>query len=305
MYEDKNETDDPTLVGENCHIVAESDDGPRGDAGYPAEKRNSYGNLILLCRNHHKIIDDQIDTYSVDVLHAMKREHEAWVSSQLTFDGKKQRDDEFYSGIIDKWGRLSHLDTWLEWSSMSLSYGRPRMEVQVDKDFEELRSWLLNRIWPHRYKDLEVAILNFRHVLQDFQLTFRSHLDQARNSDILTTSKFYSIEEWDPNRYQRLRIAYDFHVDIVQDLVLELTRAANLICDRVRDRLSHSYRMEKGHLVVRSGPAMDLAFHDFVVRYSPSEVADGMPYKGLEQFYQARTTRDFYFGSGTPSNGQA
>jgi hypothetical protein len=31
LVEDATETDDPALVGENCHIVAEADGGPRAD----------------------------------------------------------------------------------------------------------------------------------------------------------------------------------------------------------------------------------------------------------------------------------
>ncbi len=39
--------------------------------------------LILLCRVHHKIIDDQTQTYTVEVLRKMKTTHEAWVASTL------------------------------------------------------------------------------------------------------------------------------------------------------------------------------------------------------------------------------
>jgi hypothetical protein len=83
LYKDETETDDPTLVGENCHIIAESDDGPRADPTMPVDRRNSYANLILLCRNHHKVIDAQEGEYTVEQLHRMKANHEAWVRTQL------------------------------------------------------------------------------------------------------------------------------------------------------------------------------------------------------------------------------
>lgn len=41
----------PIVVGEEAHIVAEEDDGPRGDRSTPVPERNAYPNLILLCRN--------------------------------------------------------------------------------------------------------------------------------------------------------------------------------------------------------------------------------------------------------------
>ena len=48
--------------------------------------RDEYGNLILLCNVHHKVVDDQIATYSVEVLHAIKQRHEKWVQDRLTND---------------------------------------------------------------------------------------------------------------------------------------------------------------------------------------------------------------------------
>lgn len=68
--------DAPVVTGEIAHIVAYESDGPRGDASFSEEKRNKHTNLILLCRDHHKLIDAQWRTYSVPVLHAMKQAHE-------------------------------------------------------------------------------------------------------------------------------------------------------------------------------------------------------------------------------------
>jgi hypothetical protein len=79
LVEDSTETDDPTLVGQNCHIVAEADDGPRRDPSMPIEDRNRYANLILMCGVHDTIIDDQVATWTVEKLQQSKRDHEAWV----------------------------------------------------------------------------------------------------------------------------------------------------------------------------------------------------------------------------------
>ena len=64
---------------------------------------------------------------------------------------------------------------------------------------------------------------------------------------------------------------YDFHVDLVEDLMLELTRAANLIADRVRQHLIRSYRLAKGRLVVEYGPTEDLVFRQVLVQYGTEE----------------------------------
>ena len=71
--------DSVVVLGEIAHIVAESPDGPRGKSPLTAEQRNSYPNLILLCNQHHQLIDSEeaLATYTVERLTAMKEDHEA------------------------------------------------------------------------------------------------------------------------------------------------------------------------------------------------------------------------------------
>jgi hypothetical protein len=127
----------------------------------PVERRNSYANLILLCRNHHKVIDAQEGEYTVERLHQMKAQHEAWVREQLGFDEAKLRDDEQYGSIIDNWERLGHVNEWHAWSSHVLSHGQPSMQDKLDRDLFELRLWLLKCVWPGRYLDVESAFQTF------------------------------------------------------------------------------------------------------------------------------------------------
>jgi hypothetical protein len=60
-----------------AHIVASSRQGPRGRFPISPAALNSAENLILLCGEHHTIIDTRPRTYTVDVLLEMKRRHEA------------------------------------------------------------------------------------------------------------------------------------------------------------------------------------------------------------------------------------
>ena len=71
-------------VGEEAHIVAEQDDGPRGDASMPVSERNSYQNMILLCYKHHKFVDRENGRhFTVQELHEMKAAHERMVRQRL------------------------------------------------------------------------------------------------------------------------------------------------------------------------------------------------------------------------------
>lgn len=80
---EKTEVDSESVVGEECHIVSGAPTGPRHDASYPNEKIDSVDNLILLCATHHKMVDDQQETYTASVLSSIKRNHETWVESKL------------------------------------------------------------------------------------------------------------------------------------------------------------------------------------------------------------------------------
>ena len=68
--------DAAAFLGEMAHIVADSRQGPRGDSPMSDEERDQHTNLVLLCGDHHKIIDSQPLTYSVSVLRAIKADHE-------------------------------------------------------------------------------------------------------------------------------------------------------------------------------------------------------------------------------------
>ena len=65
-----------TITGDMCHIKAKSPKGPRFDFNQTDTERNSFQNLILLCKRHHKIIDSDTDLYTVEKLKDMKKNHE-------------------------------------------------------------------------------------------------------------------------------------------------------------------------------------------------------------------------------------
>jgi len=65
-----------TVTGEICHIKAKRPRGRRFDHEQSENDRNAFGNLILLCRHHHKIIDSEPEIYTEEVLTEMKSIHE-------------------------------------------------------------------------------------------------------------------------------------------------------------------------------------------------------------------------------------
>lgn len=63
-------------VGEAAHIAGEHENSARYDHNMTDEQTNHYHNLVFLCREHHKVIDDNETVYTVDKLKSMKHEHE-------------------------------------------------------------------------------------------------------------------------------------------------------------------------------------------------------------------------------------
>lgn len=299
---DASETDDESVIGDVCHIVDKSPSGPRGNSPLSLEQRGKYDNLILLCKVHHKIVDDQPKTHTMERLKEIKAAHEQWVRESLEgFDAAKQRDDEIYAGYIEECAERADIENWRSWS-FSVVGPQPRMHAPRDKDLEELRFWLLSRVWPKRYVELEAAFENFRHVLEDFQMVFRKHARRLYpEDDELITEKIYQIPQWDPERYSRLGRQYDFHCALVKDLMLELTRAANYICDRVREHVFPTYRLREGVILVASGPYADADYAFHRVEYRGDERMM-YPYPGLDQFKTDRKERDEHFGEGVDAD---
>ncbi len=63
-------------LGEAAHIVAFSEDGPRGDVEPRPSDINNIENLMLLCLDCHKLVDEHPERYSVATLKEYKKKHE-------------------------------------------------------------------------------------------------------------------------------------------------------------------------------------------------------------------------------------
>ena len=73
-------TGEPVFIGQLAHIVGRTTGkgSPRGDDELDVAERNLEANLMLLCYDQHRVIDNRSlwDVYDVDTLRGMKRTHE-------------------------------------------------------------------------------------------------------------------------------------------------------------------------------------------------------------------------------------
>lgn len=70
--------DEPFLNLEIAHMRAFEDNGPRSEEDLDLRERNSFGNLILLCTPHHKLVDGpRSEEFPVEILEAWKDARES------------------------------------------------------------------------------------------------------------------------------------------------------------------------------------------------------------------------------------
>jgi len=145
-----NKQDGPVTIGEIAHIFAHSQNGPRPNPDGFSEETNRYDNLLLLCRNHHREVDGQSNTYSVAVLREWKIVHEGWVAERLAME-------EFNSDD------LGFIITWLtdHFIPASTDYTPPVFPAEKIK-FNNLSVRVQNLITVglSRVSEVEIFIIN-------------------------------------------------------------------------------------------------------------------------------------------------
>jgi len=122
-------------IGEECHIISSKLKGPRYKEGIT--DYDTAENLILLCRNHHKQIDELHETYTEELLNYVKLNHEIWVSSTLNNAIKKEveQDSLGFLTIVKTGGQLINL--------LGASYGT---SVDYDEVETEEQAELIGRV---------------------------------------------------------------------------------------------------------------------------------------------------------------
>ncbi len=291
LYEDATLTDDEALIGEECHIVAKEDNGPRGKNELSLEDRDKSGNLILFCRDHHKIIDSQVNEYTVEKLRNIKTEHEEWVKKSLSIEIDKN--ELLFLDYIDKWIEKAHIYSWTDTFAGITYTTNYSINKNTLEDFEEIDDFLFRRFRNDKYIEIEKESDNFRKIIHDLISVFRKHIDfSIESEESFYTERFYKISEWNKEKYDYLLEKYNFHTALLDDLVLELSRSGNRIINLIRENLVFGFMHEYGHLMLHRGADMELKEYKVIPKYrNNSEI-----YPGLLKFSTERESRDFNIG---------
>lgn len=294
LIENESGLDDESIVGEEAHIRSERIEGPRYDAQFTIEKIDDYGNLLLLCRNHHKLVDDQVNTYPVDALIDIKKSHEDWVIKTLNYDKKKQDDDEIYLTYLETINDLLSVNNWEVWTSDFMASNSIMTKYHF-ANLSKLVDNLLSRIWPERYQDLEIAFHNFRFILNDFLMVFSKYKTDEKSEDFWRTERIYKRRWFEQEDYDRLLGKFNYQELLLADLLAEMTRAINYLHNQIRENILANYRLSEGILLLKVDSGMIVHIHR--LEYTNNEKND-LPYKGLKDFMERREGREIHFGKG-------
>ncbi len=144
---DASTNDDESIVGEECHIISGSVNGPRANPNLDLKLIDDYLNLILVCRVHHKQIDDQESTYNNTVLHEIKKNHERWVNEKLNSERGKDKQikiKQIYKNIPAYLTRIESGKELLDIILDSDGYQFDHDELQTNDEAEVVSSFLQN-----------------------------------------------------------------------------------------------------------------------------------------------------------------
>ena len=101
-----------------------------------------------------------------------------------------------------------------------------------------------------RYPELDAAFENFRRILHDLVLVHYRYSTADEKGEYSVTDKYlqhFSIGSSDRRltTEEEKRKEYKRHIELLGDLMLELTRATNFICDKVRQFIDPTFRVKK------------------------------------------------------------
>jgi hypothetical protein len=255
----------------------------------------------LLCGIHHDVIDGDVEAYPIARLVAMKQEHERAVDDALSPQKRYQDMIEIrYAAIVDEWARLIDIDHWE--GRMSRFVAERGVWEEVFDALAPTRDFLLRRVWPRTIPPLEDAFLNYRRISEDLE-SVAGWQATRRNGRVLVDRVYKEVygEAASDGNLKFLRARSEYTQDLAADLTIELTRAVNLICDRVREYLWPTYRLAEGYSTIGLGMNEHLTYMTLRPLYAPD--VEGVPYPGLEHFLTQRADRDYARGSGCPPRG--
>jgi hypothetical protein len=185
-------------TGEMAHIVGEKVTSPRGTSPLTSEQRNSYHNLILLCRNHHAEIDNDILKYPVEILHQFKSEHELWEKEKSGNKIDPDPDDLVYADLIDNITKFMMLDKWF---GFTLNATSDLLNCDFLISRTQCTALHMKTIWPDKYPELAQSIKDVIEAFINYVKHFETNAALDHKGNYLQADKSYKSKICDSEYY--------------------------------------------------------------------------------------------------------
>ncbi|MCF8054796.1 MAG: HNH endonuclease [Deltaproteobacteria bacterium] len=258
------------LIGEQAHIVGKGEGSSRSNSILTADERDSYHNLILLCPNHHTLIDRNPEDYPIEKLHMIKSQHEYWVESALSesHDSKTNANNIIYAHLIDLAVDGCLFSNWEEWISPLLIYPR-RIAIDIHNKALVYTLKMHKAVWPGTLPELESSMKLFSTSL-NIMLNF--YMKKA------VSEKGYFIED---NSYKRQWHTHKLFAELsgkssrwgkyLAELIEEVTKSANWLSEIVRKEINPLFMATDGKFSMVWGPDDTFSWRTVVPEYSEAE----------------------------------
>ncbi len=253
------------LIGETCHIVAKSPGGPRGNSRLSKDDRDRYPNLILLCANHHILIDQNPHDWPIELLHQVKADHEHWVETNLRHtDESKSR--QWYVDLVASATQKLHLRSWDVVSDATVRSCLPAEFVDGTNEFGEI---VFRAVWPGEKPELEESIKELAQRVARFVEHFLSSARLHDNAPTWVEDKTWKQTWWSQERYDdhvKRSIAWQ---QGSFDLLMNVVFALNEFAESIRTHLLPEYFITEGKFTVFDG--MGLTNDLVAIHYLPTQ----------------------------------
>ncbi|MGE8646242.1 hypothetical protein [Acinetobacter vivianii] len=187
VFQPTDDGSDYVNVGEIAHDLPHSPNGPRGKEVAEIRKidtyipDNTYKNLILLCRNDHKRID-QDPFYTSEKVQQLKSAHEAWVREKFTTDQTK---DTAFLSTINQSVDFQKILNSLEWNPSFIA-----------EEIFDLSSFLniINENTPSHYPFEATMFNNLTNLILENWTSLKLYLRDQNTFNYLEANKEFKLK---------------------------------------------------------------------------------------------------------------
>lgn len=185
-----------SIISKICHIAAASPEGPRYDPSMTDDDRRGFDNLILLCDEHHVIIDNKENEtlYPTELLKKWKIDHRKKVLDALSGKDLLSKNPLALNKVINFIGR--QIDEVLDLSGI---FHAPNPDdkilfnnvIQYESVIRQFAPYQvkLNKIYGEIEKEgstkKELVLYNIRKAYIDVRKNFPGIEDVRKNADII------------------------------------------------------------------------------------------------------------------------